>query len=95
VSACDCGVERWERDAPEDSQRYLRFVCGACGAPGYKLFREPDAMVRAFSPEGQERIAARRGDEICNARMRRALEDDGYHRASTAGLVERGGLPVT
>lgn len=95
MSACDCGVERWERDAPEDSQRYLRFVCGACGAPGYKLFGEPDSEARAFSHEGQERIAARRGEELVVARMQRALEDEGYHRASTAGLVERGGLPVT
>jgi hypothetical protein len=95
MSACDCGREDWRRDAPEDSARWLRFICAACGAPGYKFFGESDASVRSFTDEGRERIAQRRADERARARDRRTREDDGYHVQRNGGPTCPGGLPQT
>lgn len=95
MSACDCGHEAWARRADEDSVRYLRFACSACGADGYKLFGEPDSAARPFNDAGRARIRQRRADEQFRARARREREDVGYFVQSYTGPRFPGGLPAT
>lgn len=86
----------WERDATRDvGVEHLRFVCSACGLHGYKRLGELDAAVRPLSDAAQRRVAERRGEEIADARARRAVEDPGFFPQPNTAPICPGGLPRT